>query len=128
MPKKLWKKGESGNPAGRPKGIKNKLSEDFVKALSDDFAEHGISVIETVRVDAPTHYLKICASMVPKDYHLTSNISDYENLSEEELDERLAIRLKDYLGFDVHDLTDEQLSAISGGASLLLDRGVLHDA
>ena len=25
-----WKPGESGNPAGRPKGSRNKLSEEFI--------------------------------------------------------------------------------------------------
>jgi hypothetical protein len=33
--------GQSGNPAGRPKGSRNKLAEGFVAALYDDWSEHG---------------------------------------------------------------------------------------
>jgi hypothetical protein len=29
--------GQSGNPAGRPKGARNKLSEVFLQALAEDF-------------------------------------------------------------------------------------------
>jgi Family of unknown function (DUF5681) len=45
--------GQSGNPAGRPKGARNKLSECFLKALADDFDTNGIAVIESVRNDRP---------------------------------------------------------------------------
>ena len=36
-----WKPGESGNPAGRPKGSRNKLSEEFVAEIYADWCEHG---------------------------------------------------------------------------------------
>jgi hypothetical protein len=38
--------GQSGNPAGRPKGARNKLSETFLQALADDFDANGKEVIE----------------------------------------------------------------------------------
>jgi Family of unknown function (DUF5681) len=44
-----WKPGQSGNPAGRPKGARNKLSEDFLNAFAQDFEQHGAAVIEKVR-------------------------------------------------------------------------------
>src|SRR5262245_66156674 len=50
-----WKPGQSGNPAGRPKGARSKLSEAFLKALSEDFATNGTEVIEKVRNDRPQH-------------------------------------------------------------------------
>ena len=58
--------GESGNPAGRPKGSRNKLSEAFLKALADDFDTNGPEVIEKVRIERPHDYLKVCASVMPK--------------------------------------------------------------
>ena len=36
--------GVSGNPNGRPKGSKNKVSEDFVQAYAKIFAEKGEGV------------------------------------------------------------------------------------
>jgi hypothetical protein len=48
-------------PAGRPKGARSKLSESFLKALSEDFATNGIEVIEKVRSSRPHEYLKIVA-------------------------------------------------------------------
>ena len=61
--------GQSGNPAGRPKGSRNKLSEAFLAALADDFATHGTKVIEQVRAEKPDQYLKVIASVLPKEIH-----------------------------------------------------------
>ena len=33
---------------GRPRGSRNKLGEDFINALADDFAKHGAVAIERV--------------------------------------------------------------------------------
>ena len=47
------KPGEVRNPAGRPKGSRNKLSDAFLQALADDFEAHGKGVVETVRTERP---------------------------------------------------------------------------
>ncbi len=52
--------------SGRPKGSRNKLSEDFLSAFADDFAKHGTKVIENVRVNYPVAYLRMIAAIVPK--------------------------------------------------------------
>ena len=62
-----WKPGQSGNPAGRPKGARSKLSEDFFKALSADFAKHGIKALETMRKDKPQDYIRAIASLQSKE-------------------------------------------------------------
>jgi len=41
-----FKPGQSGNPAGRPKGSRNKVSEKLLEALAIDFDDHGKQVIE----------------------------------------------------------------------------------
>ena len=83
----LFKPGQSGNPKGKPKGSKHKLSESFISALCHDFEEHGETVIQEVRLDKPADYLKIIASIVPKE--LTVNNVTTEDMSDEDLIERL---------------------------------------
>jgi hypothetical protein len=51
---------------GGRKGSRNKVSEKLLEALALDFDTHGKDVIETVRVEKPHEYLKIVASLVPK--------------------------------------------------------------
>jgi hypothetical protein len=70
---------------GRPLGARNKLGEAFIQALHDDFQEHGVAAIETVRTEKPDQYLKVIASLLPKDVNL--NLTD--NLSELSDDEVL---------------------------------------
>ena len=57
--------GESGNPAGRPKGSRSKLSDAFLKALADDFTQNT-EVIEQIRRDNPVQYAQIIAKLMPK--------------------------------------------------------------
>jgi hypothetical protein len=61
-----------GNP-GRPKGSRNKLSEDFFRALADDFAENGIAAIVKMRADRPNEYAKMVASLMTKE--IEANVS-----------------------------------------------------
>lgn len=72
---------------GRPKGSRNKLAEAFTLALHDDFMEHGEVVIATVRAEKPDQYLKIIASLVPKDVNL--NVNNLDEMSDAELAERI---------------------------------------
>lgn len=60
-------KGVSGNPAGKPKGARNKLAEDFFKALANDFAENGIAAIEVMRAERPNEYAKMIAGLMAKE-------------------------------------------------------------
>jgi hypothetical protein len=89
VPKQLtpWKPGQSGNPTGRPKGARNKLGEAFIEALHDDFNEHGVAAIQVVRAEKPDQYLKVIASLLPKDINLNVNDS-FNELTDDELTER----------------------------------------
>lgn len=79
--------GQSGNPAGRPKGSRNKLAEAFVADLHDDWLANGKAVIETVRAEKPDQYMKVIASIIPKDVNL--NVSNVDEMSDAELAERI---------------------------------------
>lgn len=63
----LFKPGQSGNPAGRPKGARTKLGEAFLQAMYDDFNKHGVLAVETVRAEKPDQYLKVIAAILPKE-------------------------------------------------------------
>ncbi len=82
-----FKPGQSGNPAGRPKGARSKLGEAFLEAMNADFERHGLEVIEKVRKDKPDQYLKVIASILPKD--LNVNINSMDDLTDEQLIQRI---------------------------------------
>lgn len=63
-----------GNP-GRPKGARSKLGEDFLKALQADFAANGVAAIATVRETKPEVYVKVIASILPKEIDLSADLS-----------------------------------------------------
>lgn len=78
---------ERGNKPGRPKGARNRLGEAFLEALHDDFQAHGVDAIKQAREENPLGYVKVCASILPKDLNVT--INPLEELTDAELVERL---------------------------------------
>lgn len=71
-----FKPGNNANPAGRPKGSRNKLSESFIARMHADFEQHGDTVIEAVRTESPGEYLRIIASIVPKQFGIEEGTQD----------------------------------------------------
>jgi len=80
--------GVSGNPKGKPKGSRNKLGEAFITDLQADWAEHGSKVIETVRLEKPSDYLKVVASILPKE--LNVRVDPLDEMDDDELTAILA--------------------------------------
>jgi hypothetical protein len=56
----------SGNPAGRPKGARNKLEEAFLVDLHNSWQTSGASVIATVIEKDPATYLRVVAGLIPR--------------------------------------------------------------
>ncbi len=82
-----WKKGQSGNPAGRPKGSRTKLAEHFLADMQADWQEHGTEVIARVREERPDQYLKVVASILPKELNVNTN--PVEELTDDQLGDLL---------------------------------------
>ena len=74
--------GNSGG--GRPKGSRNQLGEAFVADLYADWQANGADTIARVREERPQDYLKVVASILPKDVNL--NVSRFDHMTEAELD------------------------------------------
>lgn len=78
------KRFEPGNP-GRPKGSRNKLGEAFIEALHDDFNEHGVTAITTMRTSDPGGYVRVIAGLLPKEFKIETT----SDLTDEQLDARI---------------------------------------
>ncbi len=106
MLRPAWQPGQSGNPAGRPKGSRNKISDAFINALCTDFEEHGATVIVKVRLDDPSQYLRLVSSVVVKIVGIVAPPKGpWSEWSDEKLDRAIAA-LSDHL--DAEGGEDEQ--------------------
>ena len=85
MPTNLWQPGVSGNPAGRPRGSRNALSEEVICALLRDFRQHGQKAVARVRRTQPAAYLKILALLVPRE-HKVQHSNPLKDLTDEQLE------------------------------------------
>jgi hypothetical protein len=75
---------ESAPRQGRMKGSRNKLAGDFLYALQREFEQHGEEAIRIVRVEKPVEFLKVIASVLPKEFEIID--SRLKEIPDEELD------------------------------------------
>ncbi len=69
-PAHLFKPGQSGNPAGRPAGSKNKLTENILFDLAEFYEKEGKDLIRRVRDENPAALLQGLLKLIPKDISL----------------------------------------------------------
>jgi hypothetical protein len=77
-----WAKGNCGNAgSGRTNNARKELGKNFCQALADDFEEHGAAAIKLCRLTDPATYVRVCASLLPKEV----TVSDERQMSDEQL-------------------------------------------
>ena len=87
-----WKPGQSGNPVGRPKGSRNKLTEAFITAMCQDFEIYGMGAIVATRESKPEAYLAACTKIIPAQVEV-GEAGAFADMSDVELDALLAQRM-----------------------------------
>jgi hypothetical protein len=73
---------------GRPKGARNRLQTDFMVALQEHFRERGKAAIEIAFRESPISYLKLIASLMPREFIVEDG--RVELLGDDEIDNYLA--------------------------------------
>jgi Family of unknown function (DUF5681) len=79
-----WQKGQSGNPAGRSIGARQKISERLLADLASVWEKHGESVLERLAVTEPGKLATIAYGLLPRDVFISVAPSTPGNLAPEE--------------------------------------------
>jgi len=74
-----FKPGQSGNPAGRKPGSRNKLNEDFLADLHEAWGQRGKTALAEA---SPDVLIKVVAGLLPKQVEVTRPL---ESMTDEEL-------------------------------------------
>ena len=68
--------GESGNPAGRPRGSKNKLAQSFFTDVLQVWEERGLEAVREMAAMDPASFNRMVASTMPKEIDVDQISSD----------------------------------------------------
>ena len=72
---KPFQPGQSGNPAGRPKGSRDAITEAFLRDLCAAWAQHGVSAIQQVAQADPVNFVKVVAGLIPKEVKVDGDVN-----------------------------------------------------
>jgi hypothetical protein len=97
----LFQPGQSGNPAGRPKGSRNKLAETFLADMYEAWQTSGADVLSKVIANEPAAFLRSMVSLMPKEMDV--NVNRYDMMTDEQLKSQFVAALREArtLGLDL---------------------------
>jgi hypothetical protein len=79
----------SGGKGGRPLGSRTKLCKRLLEDLFADWQEGGIAAIRMMRMENPSAYCKMMASILPKE--LLFETGSVSELGDDELDSMITL-------------------------------------
>ena len=71
-PRPPWKPGECGHP--NPGGRRRRLTEAFITDFQTIWETEGLAAIQRVARNDPSTFLRVAASLIPKDINLNANV------------------------------------------------------
>lgn len=77
-----------GNRLAEQSSNKRAITQKFLTTFREDFEKHGVDAIAKMRLIDPVSYVKIAASMIPKELKLDLNPNE---MPEDELDKRILV-------------------------------------
>jgi hypothetical protein len=78
-----WKPGQSGNPAGRPKGSRSKFNEAFLADFIAAWEQLGPEALTRTATESPAVFVRVAASLLPRHFKMEHDFSD---MTDEQLD------------------------------------------
>jgi hypothetical protein len=73
-PAHWFKPGQSGNPAGRQRGSRNRLADNFVADLAAAWNEHGEAALKACALEHPEKFVRIVADLMPRDLNVNIGV------------------------------------------------------
>jgi hypothetical protein len=101
---------------GRRRGARNRISTALLEAIAKDFEQHGEETIKITRMEKPTEYLKIVASLLPREFEITD--SRLTDVSDEEIDRIIDIARRQLI--DITPNSGSRESAAENGEPVKL--------
>jgi len=80
----LFQKGQP-KTGGRRKGSRDRIATALLEVIAEDFEKFGAEAVIIARKERPVEYLRVVASLLPKELEVTHHNS-LKDLSDDEID------------------------------------------